>query len=59
MDDSFFRTLNKEEEKQFRDWARKNWHFGMEVNEMWHPCVRDEIRLIVKEIGEQDRERMK
>ena len=51
MDDSFFKQLNQEEEKQFRLWARKNWHFGMEVNELWHPVVRDEIKKIKEELG--------
>jgi hypothetical protein len=53
MDDSFFKTLNETEEKQFRDWARKNWKLGDSINELWHPCVRDEIKKMQNEaIGE-------
>lgn len=51
MPDSFFKKLNDAEEKIFRLWARKNWHFGMPVNELWHPVVRDEIEKIKLELA--------
>lgn len=46
MDDTFFRTLTADEEQTFRQWARDNWSPGDEVNELWHPVVRDEIAKI-------------
>lgn len=38
-----FRQLTDEEELTFRLWARDNWQHGMNVSELWHPIVRDEI----------------
>ncbi len=42
LPDDFFRVLDEEEGKQFRQWARDNWS-------IWHPTVRDEIKKIVLE----------
>lgn len=44
MDDALFRTLDPQEEQQFRGWAREHWTPGDPVNPVWHPVVRDEIR---------------
>lgn len=41
-----WRELSKEEEGEFRQWARDNWEIGDELNPMWHPVVRDECLLI-------------
>jgi hypothetical protein len=49
MDDSLFRKLDEQEEKQFRLWARQNWKPGDPVSDVWHPVVRDEIRLMQEE----------
>lgn len=46
MHDSFFRTLTPTEETDFRQWARDNYTPGTEVNELWHPTVRDECARI-------------
>jgi len=49
LPDSFFRQLDTEEEKKFRDWVWSEW-FGEkdEVDEVWHPSIRDEISKIQK-----------
>jgi len=39
-----FRELSKEEEKEFRKWARDNWQPGEHISSVWHPVVRDEIQ---------------
>ena len=43
---SIYRELNPEEEQDFRDWARENFKPGGEVNQAWHPVVRDECLKI-------------
>ncbi len=45
-----FRQLTEEEEAGFRQWARDNWHHGMNVSEYWHPIVRDEIDRMEAEL---------
>lgn len=37
-----FRTLDEEEKKQFKKWARDNYVPGEEISEVWHPVVREE-----------------
>jgi hypothetical protein len=37
-----FRELTKEEEEQFREWAREHWAPNIEPSPLWHPIVRDE-----------------
>lgn len=44
----FFRELSAEEEAEFRQWARDNWKPGDKISPVWHPSVRDEIRLILE-----------
>ncbi len=44
-----WRPLKKAEEKKFRAWARANWKPGQEVNQLWHPVVRDEIDKMKEE----------
>lgn len=46
LPDSFFRTLESDEESLFRQWARDNHKRGDEVSESWHPIVRDECAKI-------------
>jgi hypothetical protein len=41
-----YRDLTKDEEQEFRVWARQNFKAGDHVNELWHPIVKDECRLI-------------
>lgn len=52
LPDSFFRVLGPEEEQEFRQWARDNHNPGDEVDEVWHPVVRDECKKIDEEEGE-------
>jgi len=45
-----FRDLSPEEEKEFREWARENFTPKKdEINEVWHPVVRDECRIMLEE----------
>ena len=44
-----FRKLDKDEEIQFREWARKNHTPFSQVNDYWHPIVRDECEVIDNE----------
>jgi len=37
-----YRQLSPAEEKEFREWARKNWKPGKESSGAWHPVVVDE-----------------
>ena len=50
MHDSFFRTLDPDEEAQFRQWARANWKLNDFIDPLWHPVVRDEIQRIKAEV---------
>ena len=44
-----FRKLNKEDEVKFRKWARKYHTPFSQVNDLWHPTVRDECKVIDEE----------
>lgn len=44
--DGMYRTLTKEEEIEFRKWARENFKMGDEINSAWHPVIKDECNLI-------------
>ena len=37
-----FRELSKEDQKEFRNWARENYVTFSPTNAAWHPIVRDE-----------------
>ena len=52
MNNSFFKTLTKEEEIPFRQWARENYNPGNEVKSIWHPSVRDECLRMNQEAEE-------
>ena len=41
-----FKELTSEEEKEFREWARKNYVPFSEINGVWHPTVQDECAKI-------------
>lgn len=38
----FFKQLDSEEEKSFRQWARDNYKVGEPISGVWHPAVQDE-----------------
>tara|TARA_R110002167_G_scaffold50826_1_gene147723 strand:+ start:357 stop:713 length:357 start_codon:yes stop_codon:yes gene_type:complete len=42
MDDFLFRTLNPNEEKEFKAYAHDEWSPNTATSEVWHPVVRDE-----------------
>jgi alpha-ketoglutarate-dependent taurine dioxygenase len=44
-----FRVFTSEEEKQFRQWARKNYEPLSEINGWWHPVIQDECIKINQE----------
>lgn len=46
-----FRVLSKEEEAEFRLWARRNYTPLAEISELWHPVVQDECRRMCEESG--------
>jgi hypothetical protein len=47
-DYKFFKSLSKEEEEEFRAWARDNYILGDTVPSTWHPVVVDECMSIIK-----------
>lgn len=49
MDNSFFRELNDQEVEQFKQWAKDNFKPDMEINETWHPVVRQELARLQAE----------
>jgi hypothetical protein len=46
---TIFRELKEGEEKEFRDWARKNYTKYSEIKGIWHPVVQDECVKINSE----------
>ena len=46
LPDNFFRTLEPDEDSEFRQWAQNNYKSGDEISELWHPTVRDECAKI-------------
>lgn len=48
MNDSFFKVLDSEEERSFRQWARDNFDINKEADPCWHPCVIDEWAKIAR-----------
>jgi len=46
LPDSFFKTLNPEEEKQFVDWAHEHFEVDTPPNNLWHPVVRREWAML-------------
>lgn len=53
---ALWRELSLEEEADFRAWARTNWTLGDEINELWHPVVRDEIAKMAHEDHDERRD---
>lgn len=43
---TLYRHLTKEEEWEFRKWARENYVPFTDIRGIWHPVVQDECRLI-------------
>jgi len=54
-----YKDLSPSEELEFRQWARSNWKVGEEVNEAWHPIVRDECSKIHLEYAKSVDEHIK
>tara|TARA_R110000868_G_scaffold20267_3_gene86027 strand:+ start:258 stop:443 length:186 start_codon:yes stop_codon:yes gene_type:complete len=46
-DYKFFKTLNDEEEKEYRQWAKDNYIIGDSISSAWHPVVVDECMTIL------------
>ena len=49
MPDSFFRELDVAETLDFQQWARDNHNPGDKVEDIWHPVIRAECKLIDEE----------
>lgn len=41
-----FINLSKEEEAEFRQWARENYKALTPIDGCWHPVIQDECRII-------------
>ncbi len=41
-----FKSLTDEEEKQYREWARKTYKRFEPIKGIWHPVVQDECKKI-------------
>ena len=44
-----FRNLSKDEDVEFREWARENYTPGGEISSLWHPAVVDECEAMNRE----------
>ncbi len=44
-----FKDLTPEEVKEYKQWARDNYIPGTQINELWHPVVREECLSMNKE----------
>lgn len=42
LPDYYFRQLDDNEQKEFRQWARDNYQPGTLVSGLWHPIVQNE-----------------
>lgn len=51
MEAKLFRDLAKEEEMEFREWARLNYKPLSEIKGTWHPVVQQECVKINEEYG--------
>jgi hypothetical protein len=43
----FFRRLSEQEEKEFREWAHRNYVVGDEIPSTWHPVIVDECQAMI------------
>ena len=51
----FYKTLNEEEEKEYRQWARDNYSLGDSIDNSWHPVVQDEcMSMMVDVLGTKE-----
>ena len=48
-----FRTLSKEEEKEFRDYARKTYKAYDPIPGIWHPIIQAECTKMNEEAGKK------
>jgi len=46
LPNSFFKKLTDVDVQEFRQWARKNYVPGSEINGVWHPASRAECELM-------------
>ena len=44
--DNMYRDLSDEAKVRFRQWARDNHKAGQDINELWHPVIKDECRIM-------------
>ena len=43
---NLFAKLSKQQEGEFRDWARENYSPGSSISQLWHPVVQAECHLM-------------
>jgi len=48
-----FISLDDNQEKEYRQWARTNFKVMDNINSMWHPVIQDECRIIVEQFTNQ------
>ena len=41
-----FRELTEQEQKEFKEWARKNYAPHSKIDELWHPVIKHECLKI-------------
>lgn len=55
MFNGLFRTLTDLEDREFRNWARRNYAPLEPINEVWHPSVQDECRKMNHELNGEEK----
>ena len=51
MKAELFRTLDKTEEQEFRQWARDNFSVTEPIKSIWHPSIQDECIKMINEFN--------
>lgn len=49
MKSELFKTLDKSDEKIYKQWARDNFKIGTDINKVWHPVIQKECEKINQE----------
>lgn len=54
-----FKSLDDEQEKVFRQWARDNFKPDDKIDSAWHPVIRDECLKIQDELTKEEVEQIR
>jgi hypothetical protein len=49
LDTGFFQDASDDDEKDYRQWTRENYHPENPLSPVWHPVIIDECIKIIKE----------